>query len=244
MKIGKQPCKRCFHYFLKAFNLHWFQSNSCTATRSYLEAFQWIFYPVRNFFKGKHCWFVAEFVRWFKYTCSAHEKTVKALEENEEFWSLTRLEKHYKMSPGKSFFALTRTCACLSFSTSLVLVIQWKSEWIQSWNIATWQKIWLANLQPVFFHTCFLYCLQTIAFYLFSFSNGVSRACLSFCHWGFLSFFLPPPHSCCFFSSQSWRGKRAPATLRPQSHLRQMKQPHSFSSSLHSPLLMTSLCWL
>lgn len=115
MKIGKQPCKRCFHYFLKAFNLHWFQSNSCTATRSYLEAFQWIFYPVRNFFKGKHCWFVAEFVRWFKYTCSAHEKTVKALEENEEFWSLTRLEKHYKMSPGKSFFALTRTCVCLSF---------------------------------------------------------------------------------------------------------------------------------
>lgn len=77
MKMGKQHCERCFRYFLKAFNLHWFQSNSCCATRFYLEAFQWIFHSVRHFFfKEKTCWSVEKFVSWFQNTRSAHETRV------------------------------------------------------------------------------------------------------------------------------------------------------------------------
>lgn len=125
-------------------------------------------------------------------------------------------------------------------------------------NDSVWENCTLAgdavaNLQRVFLHTCFLDCLQTMAFYLFSFSNGVSLACrprlvLS----SRLSLFSFSHRR--FFSSQSQQRKRAPATPRPQSHLRQMKQPlaSSSSSSLSSLLfssvpllpllLMTSLC--
>lgn len=86
----------------------------------------------------------------------------------------------------------------------------------------------------------FLDCLQTIAFYLFSFSNGVSRACqpdpvLSLRVFFFFFFFFRP---CCFLSSQSWRRKRAPVTLRPQSHLRQMKQPLSSLPPLFSSIVL------
>lgn len=62
----------------------------------------------------------------------------------------------------------------------------------------------------------------------------VSR--ISFCHWGFLLFFLslPLPQLSVFGEG---KGLRWP--LRPQSHLRQMKQPLSISSSL--PPLFSSI---
>lgn len=103
---------------------------------------------------------------------------------------------------------------------------------------AIWREIWLANLQPVFLYMYFLYCLHMIAFYLFSFTNGVLPACqprLILSLRFFLSFFFCPWF---FFSSQSRRRKRAPVTLQPQSHLRQMKQPLSFCLlAPFSPLL-------
>lgn len=98
------------------------------------------------------------------------------------------------------------------------------------WKTAFWQQIWVAIWGTALLHTC----LQRIAFYLFSFSNGVSQACqphlvLSLRFFSLSFFFVP----CRFFSSQSQRRKRALTTPRPQSHLRQMKQP-LFSSSLPS----------
>lgn len=60
----------------------------------------------------------------------------------------------------------------------------------------------------------------------------MSQACqphLVLSLWSSLFFFFFCP--CRFFSAQSWRRKRAPATPRPQSHLRQMKQPLPFSCS-------------
>lgn len=94
----------------------------------------------------------------------------------------------------------------------------------------------------------FLDCLQTIAFYLFSFSNGVSRACqldpvLSL--RVFFFFFCP----CCFLSSQSWRRKKGsgdPATpISLETDEAASLSPPSLPSSppsSSSPPLMTSLC--
>lgn len=108
-----------------------------------------------------------------------------------------------------------------------------ESEWIESWKTGRrfdWQICGLSSSARVSSTVCRR--LHFICFHsLMACRRQVSH--ISFCHWVFLSvFFLP----CRFFSSPSRRRKRALATLRPQSHLRQMKQPLSFSSSLLPPI--------
>lgn len=128
----------------------------------------------------------------------------------------------------------------------LILDQTWKTLQTSNWNLCRFMKstlyyteeIWmnpvLGKLHPgrrfdwqicglCSFHTCFLDSMQTIALYLFSFSNGMSAISpfvIEVFSASFFFFFCP----CRFLSSSSWRRKTAPVTLQPQSHLRQMKQ--------------------
>lgn len=110
MKMGKQRCERCFCYFLKAFNLHWFQSNGCCATWFYLEAFQWIFHPVRKFFiffQGENLLVCRKVCRWIsKHMLNTWNHRVEMLREKRmrsfQLWPFSkRHDKIHPPPPGK-----------------------------------------------------------------------------------------------------------------------------------------------